>query len=60
LLGRLDKLLLVYNTEDKGHLIDDFISKFIILAGTVCSDTPANIPILIKNGVIPTLIKSLE
>lgn len=46
LLVYLQKTL-EYNTEEKGHLIDDFIAKYTTLVGAICSDTPTNIPILI-------------
>jgi hypothetical protein len=58
-LSRIEQVSLL-NTEENSNLVDDFITKYIILVGTVCSDTPANVPTLIKNGVIPAILKSVE
>lgn len=47
---------MLLNTEENCHMVDEFITKYIILVGTLCSDSPANVPTLIKNGVIPSIL----
>ncbi|CDW76386.1 ubiquitin-protein ligase [Stylonychia lemnae] len=43
-----------FNNDQQGHLIDDFFSR------SISSGIPAQIPAMIRNGIIPDLIKSLE
>ena len=30
-----------FNNDEKGHLVDEFESKYITLLGTICADSPA-------------------
>ena len=34
--------------------------KYISLVGSVCADAPALVPSMIKNGLLPDILKSLE
>ena len=52
--------VLSYNTEGKGPLVDDFLAKYFTMVGSICSDSPAVVPNLIKNNVIPGIIESLS